>query len=555
MKKYFSFAVALFITTATFSQVAVADFTASALSICAGDSITFTDNSIGGSISVWDWTFDTGLPAMVSGQGPQTVVFNTPGTHNINLTITDTSGIDDTTMAITVTNCISAGFIASSDTICAGDTITFTDTSITAVPLTIWNWNFDNTSGGGVIPATQFTQGPHQVQFTSAGTYEVQLIISDGIEVDTAVQSIVVTDCTPVANFTVNGTMPLCENLCITFNDLSTNTPTDYLWSFPGGTPSTSTNANPGNICYDSAGVYNVSLMVTNQYGSHQLEKPNVVNIINCDPALAGILRNADSSLCVGECLTFSYNDTLLGVPDTLIWTFQGNTNDTITTTNHQAVFERCWFDTTGEFFVSVSAKNTHNNNVYSIAYDTINVYPNPLIFAGSDQIVDFNSDSHVRAEVRNESGHILSSAGGTIEWSPSTFLSTPDELGSDLNQITDSVNYTITYIDRHGCIATDDLTVNVNFVFHIDVPSAFTPYSSTNNRLYVKGKIAIESMDFSVYNRYGQKVFETNDVDVGWDGTNNGKELNPGVFVYYVKVTYVDGSAGELKGNVTLIK
>ena len=180
MKKYFSFAVALFITTATFSQVAVADFTASALSICAGDSITFTDNSIGGSISVWDWTFDTGLPAMVSGQGPQTVVFNTPGTHNINLTITDTSGIDDTTMAITVTNCISAGFIASSDTICAGDTTT----SLTASNLV--NMGFDygiefvyftsaqsgtsmyNTPAGslGVVPNTNLTGSGTSATFT-----------------------------------------------------------------------------------------------------------------------------------------------------------------------------------------------------------------------------------------------------------------------------------------------------------------------------------------------------------------------------------------------------
>ena len=63
-----------------------------------------------------------------------------------------------------------------------------------------------------------------------------------------------------------------------------------------------------------------------------------------------------------------------------------------------------------------------------------------------------------------------------------------------------------------------------------------------------------IESMVFTIYNRYGQKVFETTDKEEGWDGTHNGKELNPGVFTYYVEATFIDGSRGQLKGNVTLV-
>ena len=61
--------------------------------------------------------------------------------------------------------------------------------------------------------------------------------------------------------------------------------------------------------------------------------------------------------------------------------------------------------------------------------------------------------------------------------------------------------------------------------------------------------------MNFVIYNRYGQKVFETQDVNEGWNGTHNGKILNPGVFVYYLRVTFIDGSQGESKGNVTLVK
>lgn len=60
----------------------------------------------------------------------------------------------------------------------------------------------------------------------------------------------------------------LCAKFCIDFFDLSTNNPTSWQWLFPGGTPSSSTLQNPSNICYQVAGVYDVTLITTNAFGS-----------------------------------------------------------------------------------------------------------------------------------------------------------------------------------------------------------------------------------------------------------------------------------------------
>lgn len=115
---------------------------------------------------------------------------------------------------------------------------------------------------------------------------------------------------------------------------------------------------------------------------------------------------------------------------------------------------------------------------------------------------------------------------------------------------------YTVTYTDQYGCVVTDQVTIIVDIALNIGVPSGFSPNGDgTNDFLYVKGGLVIESMNFSIYNRYGQKVFETTDIEEGWDGTHNGKELNPGVFVYYLNVVFIDGSTQELKGNTTLVK
>lgn len=78
-----------------------ASFVPSSIIICQGDSIIFTDNSIG-SITNWNWNFGGGIPTTANTQGPHTIAFNTPGTFNITLQVTDANGNDDTTIIVTV---------------------------------------------------------------------------------------------------------------------------------------------------------------------------------------------------------------------------------------------------------------------------------------------------------------------------------------------------------------------------------------------------------------------------------------------------------------------
>jgi gliding motility-associated-like protein len=86
-------------------------------------------------------------------------------------------------------------------------------------------------------------------------------------------------------------------------------------------------------------------------------------------------------------------------------------------------------------------------------------------------------------------------------------------------------------------------------------VPNAFTPNNDgANDVLYVRG-ICLESLTFMVFNRWGEKVFETTDQRVGWDGSYKGEDLNTGVFVYRLEGKTYDGVGFSLKGNVTLIR
>lgn len=88
----------------------------------------------------------------------------------------------------------------------------------------------------------------------------------------------------PTSNFSASQTSGICSGQVVTFTNTATGSPSSYLWYFPGGTPSTSTSANP-TVTYANAGSYNVSLKVTNVTGSDSITKTNYVTI-NQTPSL-----------------------------------------------------------------------------------------------------------------------------------------------------------------------------------------------------------------------------------------------------------------------------
>jgi gliding motility-associated-like protein len=88
-----------------------------------------------------------------------------------------------------------------------------------------------------------------------------------------------------------------------------------------------------------------------------------------------------------------------------------------------------------------------------------------------------------------------------------------------------------------------------------MDVPNAFTPgKNDANSVIYVRG-FGISKMRFIIYNRWGQKVFESNSPSIGWDGRYNGKIQPMDVYAYTLEVEFFDGKKTTKKGDITLIR
>jgi gliding motility-associated-like protein len=235
----------------------------------------------------------------------------------------------------------------------------------------------------------------------------------------------------------------------VNFTDLSTNSPNLWLWSFPGGTPSTSNSQNPTNICYSATGNYTVTLIAVNSDGSDTLTQVGYITV-----------GGSSAVTITGTTLINSCEEAIL--------------------------------------------------------------YANP--------------------------------SDGSYVWGPATNLS----CGScSAATVTPSVttDYYVTYTNPGGCTASDTVTVSVQEIFTYYMPTGFSPNGDgINDILHVQGR-GIDYINLKIFDRIGEKVFETTDPETGWDGKVLGLRMNDNTFVYTLEVTFCNGETVKEHGSLMLAR
>jgi gliding motility-associated-like protein len=171
-----------------------------------------------------------------------------------------------------------------------------------------------------------------------------------------------------------------------------------------------------------------------------------------------------------------------------------------------------------------------------------------------------------IRANAGNDTSVVvdqplqLNATGGSIyKWSPSTGLSDPNIanpiaiLGSDI----DSIKYKVVVSSIAGCSGTDEIIVRVfKSGPEIYVPTAFTPNSDQRNDILKPITVGISKLNyFSVFNRWGQCVYTTNEFNKGWDGNLNGNKEATGTYVFIAEGVDYLGKKIYRKGTTVLIR
>ena len=529
-------------------------FSVSQQTFCVGSCVQFTDQSTTNStITAWNWTLPGGQaegeeePGVSTQQNPL-VCYDVAGSYWAVLSATDAEGpsaqLDS--LLITVDPCQGppqANFAASDSVICPGDCIDFQNQSLGLQ--TEYTWVF-----GGIVQSST-DENPQTICYDAPGFYDVTLVVSNGVDVPS---QIVKTDFIEVQENCLNPPVPrislsqdtICAGKCVDYFDESTGLGQEFFeheWTFAGAVEgSTSSNqADPAQICYNNAGTYDVVLKINrpNIPDSASQVFTDVITVVNSLECRPQITANIPDTICAGDCAFFGAEFT---DADSVRWTFTNGNPETSTAFEPGLV---C-FEEEGEFLVVLQAYNESGEAPPVI--QTVFAGERPPLNAGPDITINAGAVVELTAGLGGQVPN------GTFLWQPfdlvdnfraQTVTTSPDE----------STSYIVYYDQDSACTAVDTVNVNVNFIPAIGVPNSFSPNGDgVNDVLSVLGQ-GIGRMEFKIFNRYGQLVFETRNQAEGWDGTFKDKELNAGTFVYTLEVTFAEGNREVYTGDITLVR
>ncbi len=416
-----------------------------------------------------------------------------------------------------------AAFITSDTAGCAPLTLTFDNTS----PIyTDYFWDFGNNDTTSTDPNPTRT-------FPTPGNYTVYLIVEDsvcGLLLDTALQIITVYPALQL--LTTDTANCVGGNFILTADALGTSS--NFYWSSDGNfTDTLNSPITDSTLSVNITGDTTFYVSVGNGFCTYM----DTVEILIPIPE---IILSATGS-CAGDTITVNANNISpypvtsydFG-PDSLIISENGSSFATIATDYDNWIW-----------VIATSAAGCTNDDSTFI---NVQGPPSGLIQATADQYIigtGFSTVLHA------------SPSGYTYSWTPASTLDNPNSQNPTASP-TETTTYIVS-ISNNGCLRRDTVVITIVDALceepYIFVPNAFTPNGDgENDKLFVRG-LYIETLLFRVYNRWGEKVWETTDQTLGWDGTFQGRDCDPAVFDYYYQVTCPGGAEYFKKGNITLIR
>ena len=175
-----------------------------------------------------------------------------------------------------------------------------------------------------------------------------------------------------------------------------------------------------------------------------------------------------------------------------------------------------------------------------------------PVIGLSDDLTIDLGESQLIQTFLNVEAVNILWTGNGLNCYNCLEPIATPYN----------TTNYILTVGSKDNCFTTDSIKITVIPNLKLYIPNAFSPNGDgVNDRFAVFAGMGVKSIKLlNVYSRWGSLLFEQKDAipfgsGNGWDGTLNGKALDPGVYVWYAEVEFLDGQFMTYKGDVNLLR
>ncbi|MEM4326317.1 MAG: gliding motility-associated C-terminal domain-containing protein, partial [Candidatus Pacearchaeota archaeon] len=420
------------------------------------------------------------------------------------VTVTDGSGCSGVDSVQVVVNAVPVVAVWSNSPVCEGDTLI-----LMSQPNGMSSYSWMGPNG-----FTSVQQDPvvSNVTLSGAGWYYVTVTDGSGCSGVDSVQ--VVVSANPVVMVWSNS--PVCEG--DTLNLFSQpNGMNSYSWVGPNGYISTQQNPVISNVSMGNGGTYTVTVVDGNG-----CEGTGVVDVVISSPPMASI--SGDLEICEGESTVLT-----AGGGSPYEWLHNGSNSQSVVVSPVQ----------TTSYSVVVGSGSCSDTAVVTVVVNS-----NPQADAWPDTVI-----------VLGQSVTLNAAGGVNYEWSPATGLSCV-VCGNPEARPEETTDYCVEVTDGKGCRDTACVRVVVELKCgEVYVPNVFSPNGDgRNDELRVYGN-CIETLEFALYDRWGEKVFETRDPKQTWDGVYRGKAMNGAVFHYRLRATLKDGSVVEQKGTVTVVR
>ncbi len=320
---------------------------------------------------------------------------------------------------------------------------------------------------------------------------------------------------------------------------------TSMVWDFGDGSPRVPALIGPANAVlhtYPATGTYQARLILKDTTFCNNPDD-SIINISIADNVKAII--ETPSNGCAPYNAVF--NSASLNAVSWL-WDFgdPGSPDNTSTDENPTHLYA-----SPGTYIIRLTAANPGTCNLTHDTTFTLTVYQDPVPGFRADPDPPIANSPTIFTN--------LSSVDAVrFKW----VFGDGDSLFTDSRgSVTHQYNATGTYdacltaYNAVGCDSTICQPVRALIEPLVDVPNAFTPLSNDENSVVLVRGFGIGKMTFTIWNRWGQKVFETNNRFQGWDGKVKGVVQPMDVYVYTLNVEFTDGSKTTKKGDLTLIR
>ena len=392
-------------------------------------------------------------------------------------------------------------------------------TNVTGAPIFGFDWKFGNGTGSSNINPTK--------SYPNAGTFIVQLKATTFYGCADSVTQQVIVDTMPVVTINTPAGTDICAGGTL---NLTSTGGLSYQW-YNNAVLIPSQNAS--TLVANAGGTYNVVAMNSMGCYSQNLAKA-VINTLTKPKA------------------DFSYATYCMQVPIAF-------TNRSTTSTS--GIVRYVWSDgqgnTSNSFAPTFSFANAGNANV------KLKVIPQscPLLVDSITQVIAIEAPTVAERmpliDIAKGEEFVLHARtfGSSYLWTPSTGLNDVT-LMSPSTILSTEQTYKIQITSKSGCQTIDTLQVRVFDNYEVFVPNAFTPNGDGVNDQLKMNLIGIKEIKyFRVYNRVGQKVFETVNPDQGWDGMVNGVLQPLDTYMWIVEGINKFGTPVRGRGTTTLIR